>query len=76
MQTSTAIESGVIYTVLAGVRDFIEDWRCHFPGSQIALTGGDAAVLLTYFQAQFPEVARQLIIDPNLIFWGMRAVVG
>jgi type III pantothenate kinase len=76
MQTSTAIESGVIYTVLAGVRDFIEDWRCQFPGSQIALTGGDAAVLLTYFQAQFPEVARQVIIDANLIFWGMRAVVG
>ncbi len=74
MQTSTAIESGVIYTLLAGIRDFIEDWRCQFPGSKISLTGGDAAMLLSYLQVQFPEVASQVIIDANLIFWGMRNI--
>ncbi len=74
MQTPAAIESGVIYTLLAGIRDFIEDWRGQFPDSQIALTGGDSAILLTYLQAQFPETAPQLIADPHLIFWGMRSL--
>ncbi len=74
MQTNLAIESGVIYTILAGIRDFIVDWRCQFPGSKIALTGGDSALLLNYLQIQFPEVASQIIVDSNLIFWGMRAI--
>ena len=73
-QTPSAIESGVIYTVLAGIRDFIEDWQSQFPGSQIILTGGDSHALLTYLQEQFPETARQLIADPHLIFWGIRSV--
>ena len=74
IETPAAIESGVIYTVLAGIRDFIEDWTCQFSNSQIALTGGDSAVLLTYLQAQFPNTAHQIIADPHLIFWGMRLV--
>lgn len=75
MQTTTAIESGVIYTILAGLRDFVEDWQRQFPGSKIALTGGDAAVLLYYLQVQFPEVASQIMVDSNLIFWGMQQLV-
>lgn len=74
MQTTTAIESGVIYTILAGIRDFVEDWRCQFPGSKIVITGGDAAVLLPYLQVQFPKVATQIVVDSNLIFWGMRSL--
>ncbi len=75
METPTAIESGVIYTVLAGIRDFIENWWCQFPGSAITLTGGDSSLVLTYLQAQFPEMARQLMTDPHLIFWGIRSVI-
>lgn len=74
IQTPSAIESGVIYTVLAGMRDFIEDWQSQFPDSQIVLTGGDSHVLLTYLQAQFPETAHQLIADSHLIFWGIRSI--
>lgn len=74
MQTNMAIESGVIYTILAGIRDFIADWRCQFPDSKIALTGGDSKMLLHYLQVQFPEIARQIIVDSNLIFWGMKAI--
>ena len=74
MQTPAALESGVIYTVLAGIQDFIEDWRCQFPDSRIALTGGDSVLLLTYLQDQFPETASQIIADSHLIFWGMRSV--
>jgi type III pantothenate kinase len=75
MQTASAIESGVIYTLLAGMRDFLEDWQSQFPDSRIALTGGDSLVLVSYLQSQFPEIARQLIRDPYLIFWGMRSVI-
>ncbi|HEY9729030.1 MAG TPA: pantothenate kinase [Chroococcales cyanobacterium] len=73
-KTPAAIESGVIYTVLAGMRDFIEDWCCQFPDSQIALTGGDSHLLLAYLQSQLPKTERQPIADPYLIFWGMRSL--
>lgn len=72
--TPTAIESGVVYTVLAGIRDFILDWLYQFPDSKIALTGGDSEVLMSYIQVQFPEIASQLISDRHLIFWGIRSV--
>ena len=72
--TLTAIESGIVYTVLAGIRDFITDWRRQFPDSKIALTGGDSEILNSYIQDQFPEIAPQIISDHNLIFWGIQSV--
>lgn len=48
LNTPEAIQSGVIYTILAGIRDFIEAWWRQFPGSYITLTGGDRTLLLTY----------------------------
>lgn len=73
LNTPEAIQSGVIYTILAGIRDFIEAWRRQFPGSYITLTGGDRTLLLTYLQFQFPELAVKVIADRHLIFWGMRS---
>ncbi|WP_348232101.1 pantothenate kinase [Trichocoleus sp. DQ-U1] len=75
VNTPEAIQSGVIYTVLAGIRDFIQAWWQKFPGSRVILTGGDRATLFAYLQIQFPEIASQIISDPNLIFMGMRSVV-
>ncbi|MBF2022454.1 MAG: pantothenate kinase [Hydrococcus sp. C42_A2020_068] len=75
LNTPDAIQSGVIYTILAGIRDFIEDWLEQFPNSQIALTGGDAKILRSYLQIQFPNLAERIILDTNLIFWGMRSLV-
>jgi type III pantothenate kinase len=75
LNTPEAIQSGVIYTSLAGIRDFIEDWLEQFPNSRIALTGGDAKILLCYLQIQFPNLAQRIILDANLIFWGMRSLV-
>lgn len=75
VETPAAIESGVVYTVLAGIRDFIEDWRRQFPDTQIAVTGGDSVLLLMYLQTKCPETAPQLIADPHLIFWGIRSVI-
>lgn len=75
LNTEDAILSGVTYALLAGIRDFIEAWWREFPGSAVALTGGDRALLLHYLQALFPDIAARVTADPHLIFWGMRAVV-
>lgn len=74
-ETSTAIASGVLYTILAGIRDFITHWHYQFPDSKIAITGGDANLLLTYLKTQYPEIKYQLIADSQLIFWGIRSIV-
>jgi len=78
--TLEAIQSGTIYTVLAGIRDFIQAWWEVYPQSQLILTGGDQAALLNYLQDGPSENQRaaawasQLIGDPDLIFWGMQSV--
>ncbi|WP_250125434.1 pantothenate kinase [Chroococcidiopsis sp. CCMEE 29] len=73
LNTPEAIQSGVLYTLIAGIRDFINAWWQKFPGSSIVLTGGDRTLLLKYLQSQFPEVASRAIADPHLIFWGIRS---
>ncbi|MEG4941853.1 pantothenate kinase [Microcoleus sp. F4-D5] len=69
--TAGAVQSGVVYATVAGVRDFIEDWRCLFPDSKFALAGGDRAMLLKYLTAAFPDTAAPLIDAPEAIFWGI-----
>ncbi|WP_293292988.1 MULTISPECIES: pantothenate kinase [unclassified Microcoleus] len=68
--TAGAIQSGVVYAAVAGVRDFIEDWRRLFPNSKIAVTGGDRILLLKYLTALFPDTASSVIDAPEAIFWG------
>ena len=75
LDTTAAIQSGVIYTLLAGIKDFIQTWLSIFPNSKLAITGGDSKLLIDYLQIQCPEIATQLIIEKNLIFWGMREIV-
>lgn len=48
--TESAIASGIIYSLLSGIDDFVQDWQQSQPGSQIVVTGGDGALLMTYFQ--------------------------
>ncbi|MEH2364881.1 pantothenate kinase [Nostoc sp.] len=75
LNTTEAIQSGVIYTILAGIKDFIEAWWDLFPDGKIAIKGGDRTLLLNYLQALYPEITARLIVEPNLIFWGMREIV-
>ncbi len=75
LTTLESIQSGVVYTVLAGVRDFITSWKQQFPTSTIVLTGGDRSLVQTYLQAEFPSLAAEVIGDPYLIFWGLRFLV-
>ena len=74
IDTPSAIASGILHTVLAGVRSFIQDWQRQFPGSAVVLTGGDGDRLHQLLIQQFPELEPEMKIDPHLIFWGCRAV--
>ena len=74
LTTPEAIESGIIYAVLAGMQDFITDWRVQFPQSNIVFTGGNCNLLGQYWQSYTLEEAKKVIIDTNLIFWGMKLV--
>ena len=73
--TSTAIASGIFYTLLAGIRDYMENWLTLFTDGTVTITGGDADLLIQYFAAQYPELSPRLICDRNIIFSGMRAVI-
>lgn len=75
LNTTEAIKSGVIYTLIAGVQDFVKAWLQLFPDGKIAIKGGDRTLLINYLQALYPEIAARLIVEPNLIFWGMREIV-
>ncbi|MDM9381820.1 pantothenate kinase [Chlorogloeopsis sp. ULAP01] len=75
LTTPEAMQSGVIYTLLAGIKDFVEAWWRSHPESKIAITGGDRTLLVNYLQSQFPEIANRLMVEPNLIFWGIREIV-
>lgn len=69
--TPCAIQSGVIYTIVAGIKDFTQDWLQKYPQSQIILTGGDAILLSEYVQHLYPDFSDRFIVDSNLIFYGM-----
>ncbi|MDJ0660543.1 MAG: pantothenate kinase [Crocosphaera sp.] len=72
--TEDAIMSGILYTVLSGLKTFIDDWLIKYPNSKIVLTGGDAEKLYDYWQQVNYEQWENLIVDQNLIFWGMRSL--
>ena len=72
--TPEAIQSGILYTLLAGLQDFIADWLRQFSGGAIAITGGDRVLLLNLLQQRFPHLAADIKLEPNLIFRGIQAV--
>ena len=78
LNTPEAIQSGVIYALIASIRDFITSWWKKFPHSQICFKGGDGNLLLEYLRSLHPEFVRThscapLLYEPNLTFWGMRS---
>ena len=70
--TPGAIRSGIVFTIIAGIKDFIAHWQAQFPDSNIILTGGDAVALKNYLHEYFPKIADKIMLDSHLIFWGMR----
>lgn len=71
--TTQAIQSGIIYSIIAGMQNFIEAWLQMYPDSQVILTGGDRIILLNYLYSQYSNLAKKVNCDRNLIFWGMQA---
>ncbi|ACB52571.1 putative bordetella pertussis Bvg accessory factor [Crocosphaera subtropica ATCC 51142] len=72
--TENAMISGILYTLISGIKTFINDWLYKYPDSEIVLTGGDAAQLYDYFQQDNYEHLEELTVDHNLIFWGIRSI--
>lgn len=81
MDTTSAICSGILYTLLAGVDSFIEDWQQLHSTSTILCTGGDGQYLclalkryresrLNLLDRSSARVSR-VQFDPNLVFAGM-----
>lgn len=69
--TNTAIYSGLIYTVIASLESFIQDWRSLYPDSKIVFTGGDGESI---FKFMYAEERSQICLDPNLILKGIARI--
>jgi type III pantothenate kinase len=76
--TKTAIQSGIVWTAIAGLNTIIEQWRHSYPNSEIVLTGGDAMTLKTYFNQWQSSYPNQWIpstkVDSHLVFRGIAAL--
>lgn len=70
--TATAMTSGILHSLVAGVADFIMTWWQDFPGGQVVITGGDGPTLLAGLNHRDQELASQLNYDPDVVFWGLR----
>lgn len=71
--TTEAIQSGVLYTLLAGLQDYLQDWwRCH-PDGRVAITGGDGDLLYHGLIRCKPAIEKCLRYEPDLIFKGIHA---
>ena len=74
LTTKQAIESGIVYTILAGINSFITDWISRFPQSTIIFTGGDAFLLENYWESRQQKEINKVIFDTNLLFWGIKLI--
>jgi type III pantothenate kinase len=72
LNTPEAIASGIIYSTIAGIYDFIIDWCDRFSNSSIVFTGGDGELLYNYFSWRYPQIGLEIKFDRNLIFYGIR----
>jgi type III pantothenate kinase len=75
LNTTEAIQSGIIYTLLGGMRDFVESWWQDFPQGQVVMTGGDRVIIQSYLKSLYPQLAHRIITEANLIFWGIGKII-
>jgi type III pantothenate kinase len=77
-ETETAIQSGIVWTAIAGLNAIIEQWCHSYPNSKVVLTGGDAMALNTYFKQWRSSYSNQwshlLKVDSHLVFRGLAAL--
>ncbi len=73
--TAEGIQSGVIYTLVAGIREFLAHWWEQFPNSPVIFTGGDGEILRHYLITLDSNSASLSHFEANLIFWGLKTIV-
>jgi type III pantothenate kinase len=74
--TVGSIASGILYTVSAGIRDFIQDWQQLYPQSQVIFTGGDGELLMRYLQTNLSvDLVNRIRLDRQLLFHGLAAIL-
>jgi type III pantothenate kinase len=77
-ETEAAIQSGIVWTAIAGLNAIIEQWCHSYPNSKVVLTGGDAMALNTYFKQWRSFCSNQwshlLKVDSHLVFRGIAAL--
>ncbi|MEO1402730.1 MAG: pantothenate kinase [Cyanobacteria bacterium J06635_1] len=73
LSTVEAIQSGILYTTIAGIEDHIRDWWHQYPKSTIVFTGGDGELLYRLHKKRTPVSDTEVRLDLNLMFWGLRA---
>jgi type III pantothenate kinase len=74
LNTQDAIASGIIYTLVAGIYNYISNWLDLYPNSSIVITGGDSQFFFQYLKTLSPQIAKIMVVDRNLGFWGMRLI--
>jgi type III pantothenate kinase len=72
-ETAEGIRSGIIYTILAGIEKFSQEWLNLYPESGIILTGGDGDLIRDYWQE---NAIKSPLVDRTIIFEGIAAVKG
>ena len=68
--TPDAIQSGILYSTLATIHDFLADWHRRYPNAPAILTGGDGARLFPWLT--MGDRTPHLQLDLGLMFGGMR----
>ncbi len=75
--TMEAIASGILYSTIAGITDFIIDWHQLCPKSMIVVTGGDGELITKYLNSIVPLDLTQLLkFDPQLLLHGFSVLNG
>lgn len=70
--TATAIHSGIAHTVIAGLAEFVSDWRQHHPTGVVVCTGGNGPWLAEALNQNQPQDEPAVQADPHLGHWGLQ----
>lgn len=70
--TTQAIQSGIMHTVLAGIQDFVESWQAEFGGSKIIITGGDRSIIYKILYSQNFLSLHSFANDSSLVILGFK----
>ncbi|MGB3491874.1 MAG: pantothenate kinase [Elainellaceae cyanobacterium] len=54
-QTSSAIESGILHILLAGIEEFVWHWWQMYPNGSVVFTGGDGEFLFHHIQQRLSK---------------------